>query len=145
MYLSQRYLSLTTHIKITKKTYYYGTGKRKSSIARVKIFNTNGKIQVNGKTIKEVLLMDDLVNIALLPLKITDKEKISAEIKIQGGGASGQSGAISLGIARALCEMDIELRPKLKSHGLLTRDSRVKESKKYGLKKARKAPQYTKR
>ncbi|MAU24653.1 MAG: 30S ribosomal protein S9 [Dehalococcoidia bacterium] len=129
----------------TKKTYYYGTGKRKSSIARVKIFNTNGKIQVNGKTIKEVLLMDDLVNIALLPLKITDKEKISAEIKIQGGGASGQSGAISLGIARALCEMDIELRPKLKSHGLLTRDSRVKESKKYGLKKARKAPQYTKR
>ena len=81
----------------TKKTYYYGTGKRKSSIARVKIFNTNGKIQVNGKTIKEVLLMDDLVNIALLPLKITDKEKISAEIKIQGGGASGQSGAISLG------------------------------------------------
>jgi small subunit ribosomal protein S9 len=129
----------------TKKKYYYGTGKRKSSIARVKIFDTNGKIQVNGKSIKEVLLMDDLVNIALLPLKIVDKEKLSAEIKIHGGGASGQSGAISLGIARALCEMDIELRPKLKSHGLLTRDYRVKESKKYGLKKARKAPQYTKR
>jgi len=129
----------------TKKKYYYGTGKRKSSIARVKIFDTNGKIEVNGKSIKEVLLMDDLVNIALLPLKIVDKEKISAQIKIQGGGTSGQSGAISLGIARALCEMDKELRPKLKSHGLLTRDSRVKESKKYGLKKARKAPQYTKR
>ena len=129
----------------TKKTYYYGTGKRKASIARVKIFNTNGKIQVNGKSIKDVLVMDDLVNIALLPLKIVDKEKISAEIKTHGGGVSGQSGAISLGLARALCEMDKDLRPKLKSHGLLTRYSRVKESKKYGLKKARKAPQYTKR
>ena len=128
-----------------KKTYYYGTGKRKASIARVKIYNTNGKIQVNGKSIKDVLVMDDLVNIALLPLKIVDKEKISAEFKTHGGGVSGQSGAISLGIARALCEMDNEFRPKLKSHGLLTRDSRVKESKKYGLKKARKAPQYTKR
>ena len=127
------------------KKYFYGTGKRKSSIARVKVFNTPGQIIVNGKTIKEVLVMDDLVNVALLPLKITDQEKISAEIKTHGGGASGQSGAISLGLSRALCEMNKELRPKLKSHGLLTRDSRVKESKKYGLKKARKAPQYTKR
>jgi small subunit ribosomal protein S9 len=129
----------------TKKTYYYGTGKRKASIARVKIFSTPGKIQVNGKSIKEALCMDDLVNIALVPLKVTDKEKLSAEIKIQGGGLSGQAGAISLGIARALCVMDESLRPTLKSNGLLTRDSRIKESKKYGLKKARKAPQYTKR
>tara|TARA_B110000438_G_scaffold9136_1_gene9175 strand:+ start:9337 stop:9732 length:396 start_codon:yes stop_codon:yes gene_type:complete len=129
----------------TKKTYYYGTGKRKASIARVKIFSTPGKIQVNGKSIKEALCMDDLVNIALVPLKVADKEKLSAEIKIHGGGLSGQAGAISLGIARALCVMDETLRPALKSNGLLTRDSRIKESKKYGLKKARKAPQYTKR
>ena len=129
----------------SKKNYFYGTGKRKASIARVEIFNTPGNILVNGKDIKEALGMDDLVNIALLPLKLTDNDKVSAEIKTHGGGLSGQSGAISLGLARALCVMDESLRPKLKSNGLLTRDSRVKESKKYGLKKARKAPQYTKR
>ena len=104
------------------------------------------KSKLNGKSIKDVLVMDDLVNIALLPLKIVDKEKISAEIKTHGGGVSGQSGAISLGLAGRLYAKWIKIfRPKLKSHGLLTRDSRVKESKKYGLKKARKAPQYTKR
>ena len=129
----------------SKKNYFYGTGKRKASIARVKIFNTPGNILVNGKDIKEALGMDDLVNIALLPLKLTENNKISAEIKTHGGGLSGQSGAISLGLARALCVMDESLRPKLKSNGLLTRDSRVKESKKYGLKKARKAPQFSKR
>ena len=90
--------------------------------------------------------MEDLVNIALLPLKITDTiERLSAEINTHGGGISGQSGAISLGLARALCVMDETLTTTLKSRGLLKRDSSVKESKKYGLKKARKAPQYTKR
>ena len=129
-----------------KRKYYYGTGKRKASIARVKIFDNPGEIIVNGKKINEALVMEDLVNIALLPLKITDTiEKLSAEINTHGGGISGQSGAISLGLARALCVMDESLKPTLKSRGLLKRDSRVKESKKYGLKKARKAPQYTKR
>ena len=99
----------------SKKNYFYGTGKRKASIARVKIFNTPGNILVNGKDIKEALGMDDLVNIALLPLKLTDNDKVSAEIKTHGGGLSGQSGAISLGLARALCVMDESLRPASKS------------------------------
>ena len=129
----------------SKKNYFYGTGKRKASIARVKIFNTPGNILVNGKDIKEALGMDDLVNIALLPLKLTDNDKVSAEIKTHGGGLSGQSGAISLGLARALCVMDESLRPKLKSNGLLTRDSRVVERKKPGQKKARKKFQWVKR
>ena len=93
----------------TKKKYFYGTGKRKASIARVKVFSTAGNIIVNGKDIKEALGMDDLVNIALLPLRLTDNDKLSAEIKTHGGGLSGQSGAISLGRGKLNLKHDLTL------------------------------------
>lgn len=126
--------------------YFYGTGRRKSAVARVRIFPGQGALVVNGKALEEVFPRLTLRAIALKPLQVTDTlGKFSASIKVEGGGASGQAGAISHGVARALVKADEALKPLLRQAGLLTRDPRVKERKKYGLKRARKAPQYTKR
>ncbi len=129
-----------------KKVVYYGTGRRKSSIARVRLVEGNGKITVNGKSIDEFFGAETLKVIVKQPLTVTNTlEKYDVIASVNGGGFSGQAGAIRLGVARALNEANAEFRPALKSNGFLTRDSRAKERKKYGLKKARKAPQFSKR
>ena len=129
-----------------KKVVYYGTGRRKSSIARVRLVEGNGKITVNGKSIDEFFGAETLKVIIKQPLTVTNTlEKFDVIASVNGGGFSGQAGAIRLGVARALNEANAEFRPSLKSNGFLTRDSRAKERKKYGLKKARKAPQFSKR
>lgn len=128
------------------KIMFYGTGRRKSSIARVRLVEGTGVITINGKNIDEYLGTDTLKVIVKQPLVSTNTtDKYDVICKVQGGGFTGQSGAIRLGIARALLEANSEYRPTLKSAGFLTRDSRSKERKKYGLKKARKAPQFSKR
>ena len=125
---------------------YYGTGRRKCSIARVRLVEGNGKFVVNGKDINEYFGTETLKVIAKQPLTSTNSlEKFDVIVKVQGGGFTGQAGAIRHGIARALVEANSELRPTLKANGYLTRDPRMKERKKYGLKKARKAPQFSKR
>jgi len=129
-----------------KKVVYYGTGRRKSSIARVRLVEGSGKITVNGKSIDEFFGAETLKVIVKQPLTVTNTlEKYDVIATVNGGGFSGQAGAIRLGVARALNEANAEFRPALKSNGFLTRDSRAKERKKYGLKKARKAPQFSKR
>lgn len=127
--------------------YYYGTGRRKTAIARVRLYPGGGAIIVNGKPLDEVFDRDMHRDEVMLPLKRVGAEgKFSAQVKCEGGGVSGWAGAIRLGIARALVEADPALKVTLKrSPSLLTRDARVKERKKPGLKRARKAPQYTKR
>jgi small subunit ribosomal protein S9 len=131
---------------VTQQKYYYATGRRKSAIARVRVFNTPGSVTVNGKSLEDFITVDGWKQHAIRPLLVTDMEgSLTVVIKTHGGGISGQAGAISLGISRAIINLDPNMRKILKSAGLLTRDSRVKESKKYGLKRARKAPQYTKR
>jgi small subunit ribosomal protein S9 len=131
---------------VTQQKYYYGTGRRKSAIARVRVFNTPGSVTVNGKPLEDFITVDGWKQHAIRPLLVTDMEgSLTVVIKTHGGGISGQAGAISLGISRAIINLDPNMRKVLKTAGLLTRDSRVKESKKYGLKRARKAPQYTKR
>ncbi len=128
------------------KIMFYGTGRRKSSIARVRLVEGTGVITINGKNIDEYLGTDTLKVIVRQPLTATSTlDKYDVICKVQGGGFTGQAGAIRLGIARALLEANSEYRPTLKSAGFLTRDSRAKERKKYGLKKARKAPQFSKR
>jgi len=130
----------------SKKVVYYGTGRRKSSIARVRLVEGSGKITVNGKSIDEFFGAETLKVIVKQPLTVTNTlEKFDVIASVNGGGFSGQAGAIRLGVARALNEANAEFRPTLKSNGFLTRDSRAKERKKYGLKKARKAPQFSKR
>jgi len=130
----------------SKKVVYYGTGRRKSSIARVRLVEGTGKITVNGKELDEFFGADTLKVIVKQPLTVTNTlEKFDVIASVNGGGFSGQAGAIRLGVARALNEANAEFRPALKSNGFLTRDSRAKERKKYGLKKARKAPQFSKR
>ena len=130
----------------TDKIMFYGTGRRKSSIARVRLVEGKGAITINGKTIDEYLGTDTLKVIVRQPLTATNTtDKYDVICKVQGGGFTGQAGAIRLGIARALLEANSEYRPTLKAAGFLTRDSRKKERKKYGLKKARKAPQFSKR
>ena len=125
---------------------FYGTGRRKSSIARVRLVEGTGAITINGKNIDEYLGTDTLKVIVRQPLTVTNTlDRYDVICKVQGGGFTGQAGAIRLGIARALLEANAEYRPTLKSAGFLTRDSRQKERKKYGLKKARKAPQFSKR
>ena len=125
---------------------YYGTGRRKKSIARVFVTPGKGEITVNGRSLDEYFGLDTLKMIVRQPLVATNNEgKFDIMITVRGGGMSGQAGAIRHGIARALCEEDTENRPALKAEGFLTRDSRMKERKKYGLKKARKAPQFSKR
>ena len=130
----------------TDKIMFYGTGRRKSSIARVRLVEGKGTITINGKNIDEYLGTDTLKVIVRQPLNATNTvDKYDVICSVQGGGFTGQAGAIRLGIARALLEANSEYRPTLKAAGFLTRDSRKKERKKYGLKKARKAPQFSKR
>jgi small subunit ribosomal protein S9 len=130
-----------------KQRYHYGTGRRKSAVARVRLYPGSGNITVNGKTLREYFGgRSFLATNVQLPLRLTaTNERYDAIVKVVGGGVSGQAGAVRHGIARALARSDDELRPVLKRAHLLTRDARVKERKKVGLKRARKAPQYTKR
>ena len=126
--------------------YFYGTGRRKTAVARVRIMPGDGVMVINGRPPSEYFGRRDLENVVTQPLRITENTgKFTASIKVSGGGISGQAGAVCHGIARALIVADVELRGVLKKAGLLTRDSRAKERKKPGLKRARKAPQYTKR
>ena len=130
----------------SEKIVYAGTGRRKSSIARVRLVEGSGKITINGKDIDEFFGLETLKVIVRQPLTFTNTtDKYDVIWSVQGGGFTGQAGAIRHGIARALNAANIEYRPALKSNGFLTRDPRMKERKKYGLKKARKAPQFSKR
>jgi len=125
---------------------FYGTGRRKSSIARVYLTPGNGKITVNKRDIDDYFGLETLKVIVRQPLVATDNvSKYDVNVTVKGGGYTGQAGAIRHGIARALIEVDEELRPVLKAAGFLTRDPRMKERKKYGLKAARRAPQFSKR
>ena len=125
---------------------YLGTGRRKKSIARVRLFDGDGKITVNGKDLNEYFGTEILKVIVKQPFSVTNTlGKYDVICKVQGGGFTGQAGAIRHGIARALNEANAELRPVLKQNGFLTRDPRMKERKKYDFKKARKAPQFSKR
>ena len=125
---------------------FNGTGRRKSSVARVRIMSGKGNITVNGKSLDEYFGEETLKVIVRQPLTVTDTlDKYDVIATVKGGGFSGQAGAVRHGIARALNAANLEYRPALKSNGFLTRDPRMKERKKYGLKKARKAPQFSKR
>lgn len=127
-------------------TQYYGTGRRKKSIARVYVTPGTGKITVNGKDIEDYFGLETLKVIVRQPFAAIGAEgKFDVKANVQGGGIAGQAGAIRHGISRALLQEDAENRPVLKKEGFLTRDSRMKERRKYGLKKARKAPQFSKR
>ncbi len=129
-----------------EKIMFYGTGRRKSSIARVRLVAGNGTITINNKSIDEYFGTEILKVIVKQPLVVTNTlDKYNVICTVTGGGFTGQAGAIRHGISRALLEVNQEYRPVLKSNGFLTRDSRMKERKKYGLKKARKAPQFSKR
>ena len=129
-----------------EKIMFYGTGRRKKSIARVRLVAGNGTITINNKSIDEYFGTDILKVIVKQPLVATNTlEKYDVICSVTGGGFTGQAGAIRHGISRALLEVNQEYRPTLKASGFLTRDSRMKERKKYGLKKARKAPQFSKR
>ena len=126
--------------------YFYGTGKRKTAIARVKLVAGNGNIVINSRPLQELFPDLALQTVMQEPFKATGTVgKFNVIAKVEGGGISGQAAAIRHGIARALLKADEALKPVLRQHGLLTRDARIKERKKYGLKRARKAPQYTKR
>ena len=125
---------------------FYGTGRRKSSVARVYLVAGTGKIVVNKRNIDDYFSVETLKTIVRQPLALTQTvEKFDVLVTVHGGGTTGQAGAIRHGISRALLEADADYRPSLKKAGFLTRDSRMKERKKYGLKKARKAPQFSKR
>lgn len=125
---------------------YYGTGRRKSSVARVRLVPGNGEVIINGKKVDAYFGKKTLEMIVRQPLVLTQTEsRLDVIAKVEGGGVSGQAGAIRLGISRALVKMDAELRPVLKRAGFMTRDQRMKERKKYGLKAARRAPQFSKR
>jgi len=125
---------------------FYGTGRRKSSVARVYLVAGTGKIVVNKRDINDYFSLETLKTIVRQPLALTQTvEKFDVLVTVHGGGTTGQAGAIRHGISRALLEADADYRPSLKKAGFLTRDSRMKERKKYGLKKARKAPQFSKR
>jgi len=129
-----------------KQTYFHGTGRRKTAVAQVRLLSGNGAIIINGTPYEELFPYLEHQRTILQPLMVTENlGKYNAVVKVNGGGISGQSGAISHGIARALVRADENLRPILRQNGLLTRDPRVKERKKPGLRRARKAPQYTKR
>lgn len=125
---------------------YYGTGRRKTSVARVYIFQGYGNIIINNRDIDNYFGLQNLKYVVCQPLSLTENlQNFDVRCTVTGGGVAGQAGAISLGIARALLQYNAELRPALKSAGLLTSDARMKERKKYGLKAARKAPQFSKR
>jgi len=131
---------------VTTQTYDRGTGKRKCAVAQVKLFSGRGEIIVNGKPYQDVFPRREHRRTIEHPFVATDTEgKFNVEVKVNGGGISGQAWAIRHGIARALVKANEQFKPLLRREGLMTRDPRVKERKKYGLKRARKAPQYTKR
>ena len=128
------------------KPYLYGTGRRKSSVARVRLYNGTGKIVINDREMDDYFGLETLKLIVRQPLTLTETtDKFDIVCRVAGGGVTGQAGAIRHGIARALLQPDEALRPALKKAGLLTRDPRMKERKKYGLKGARRAPQFSKR
>ena len=139
---------------MVEKKFYTGTGHRKSSVAKVRMTPGKGKITINGKDVNEYLPFPTLVMDLMQPLEVTNmKDKFDISIEAYGGGFSGQTGAARLGIAKALMDFDSpndatredSLRRILKANGFITRDARIKERKKYGLKKARRAPQFSKR
>ena len=134
-------------ISAKKKTQYWGTGRRKKAVARVRLIPGGaGAIVINGRTIDEYCDLETMKLVIRQPLVLTDTEtKYDVFVNVNGGGFTGQAGAIRHGIARALIVAEPELRPALKKEGYLTRDPRMKERKKYGLKKARRAPQFSKR
>ena len=126
--------------------YFYGTGRRKKSVARVRVYAGTGKITVNDRDIDEYFGLETLKLIVRQPLTLTGTtEKFDIVCRVNGGGVTGQAGAIRHGLSRALLQYDENLRPALKKAGFLTRDPRMKERKKYGLKGARRAPQFSKR
>ena len=128
------------------KPYFYGTGRRKSSVARVRVYQGSGKVTINERDIDDYFGLETLKLIVRQPLSVTDTtDKFDIVCRVAGGGVTGQAGAIRHGIARALLQADENYRPALKKAGLLTRDPRMKERKKYGLKGARRAPQFSKR
>ncbi len=131
----------------SKKPYFYGTGRRKHSVARVRVYEGTGKITINGRDIDDYFGLETLKLIVRQPFGVTETtDKFDIVCTVTGGGVTGQAGAIRHGISRALLQYDNEnLRPKLKKAGFLTRDPRMKERKKYGLKAARRAPQFSKR
>ena len=131
----------------SKKKYFYGTGRRKSSVARVRVYeNGTGNITINGRDIDNYFGLDTLKMVVRQPLVSTDlMGKVDVVVTVCGGGVTGQAGAIRHGISRALLLVNGEFRPTLKAAGFLTRDPRMKERKKYGLKAARRAPQFSKR
>lgn len=126
--------------------YYWGIGRRKEAVARVKITDGSGRILINDRELEAYFPLEKWQTIALSSFRITGMEgKFDCLVNVKGGGVNGQVEATRLGIARALVKYSPEFRPVLKEHGLLTRDPRMKERKKYGLKRARKAPQFSKR
>ena len=131
----------------SKRKYNYGTGRRKSSVARVRVYeNGTGAITINGRDIDDYFGLDTLKLVVRQPLVTSDMlGKVDVVVTVAGGGVSGQAGAIRHGVSRALVTLNPEFRPALKAAGFLTRDSRMKERKKYGLKAARRAPQFSKR
>ncbi|MBT5773545.1 MAG: 30S ribosomal protein S9 [Dehalococcoidia bacterium] len=130
----------------TDQRYFYGLGRRKSAVARVRLYPGNGTVVINGRPFEDVLPRESLRDEVMQPLVATDSAKnFNIQAKVQGGGVSGWAGAIRHGVARALVAADETNKRPLRAQGLLTRDPRVKERKKPGLKRARKAPQYTKR
>lgn len=133
-------------IEATNKEVYFGTGRRKTSVARVRLVPGNGKIIVNGRSVEEYFGRPVLETQIRAALKTVDLEgNFDVLANVHGGGLSGQAGAIRHGVARAVCEIDPDYRPAVKKLGLLTRDPRMKERKKYGLRKARRAGQFSKR
>ncbi|MBO8169424.1 MAG: 30S ribosomal protein S9 [Thermoanaerobacteraceae bacterium] len=131
---------------MAEQVQYYGTGRRKNAVARVRLVPGDGKVIINKRPMEEYFGKKTLEMIIKEPLELTDTlGRFDVLANVHGGGTSGQAGAIRMGIARALVEADKELRPVLKRAGMLTRDPRMKERRKYGLKKARKAPQFSKR
>ena len=131
---------------MAEKTKFTALGRRKRSVAKVTLMPGKGNITVNGKDVKDYMPYETLVMDLIQPLQLADAvEKYDVEVVVKGGGFSGQTGAIRLGITRALMLANQENRPVLKANGMVTRDARIKERKKYGLKKARRAPQFSKR
>ncbi|MBQ5314663.1 MAG: 30S ribosomal protein S9 [Oscillospiraceae bacterium] len=130
----------------SKEKYCYGTGRRKHSVARVRMYKGTGNITINGRNIDDYFGLETLKLIVRQPLAVTETtDKFDIVCTVAGGGVTGQAGAIRHGISRALLVFNPELRPALKKEGFLTRDPRMKERKKYGLKAARRAPQFSKR
>ncbi len=128
------------------KPYFYGTGRRKNSVARVRVYNGTGKITINDRDIDDYFGLETLKLVVRQPLNVAEVEgKFDIVVRVAGGGVSGQAGAIRHGLSRALLQYDENLRSALKKAGFLTRDPRMKERKKYGLKAARRAPQFSKR